>query len=593
MTDGVTAFYLRQFPESVPKNGVLQAPCPFCSRQGKKEVGILTVYLNQESFFHGYFRCLNRCVPGGFPLHFARLSAISLAGAPGFDPDRDYFGREVEYPVKNINHELGGFTDKLAGESLDFFQAASITPSVLAELRIGFNGRYLVYPYLQPDGNCYSARCVHPERPEDFFWYGDERFASEQFRLFNAPEIEHCENGALFLVEGEQNLLPLKQLGLPGIAVPTAADLDHLDPLRLNWVRTLFLWVNHTAESEAMARSFATRTGYKVRIIRWPEQAVRHSSIFRMATETGPQFQQQVFALLSQARAFSPFATPAGEYQAFHDRLRQESGAAYANLTSGFARMDRALDGIHGINIMGGTPKAGKSAFFIQIASEIALRKIPVIYYDFENGRQKIYLRILSRLSRLAVDRIRDNGLAAAERQQLAQAQRKLHAMLTWLRVVNDRKLSPETMRRHIDFLRHETNTDYTVVVIDSLHKLPFKDISQQRSGIDGWLRQLEAIRDELGAAFLVISELERGVDGQFDRQPQLGSFKGSGDIGYSADNAMVLLPQWDPFADAPPETRRNDLWLVASREQSPGRIASYRLDFPYWGFVEEEPTSA
>ena len=589
MTDAVTKFYLQLLPAAKLKNAVLQAPCPFCSRQEGKKDGILTVHLNQESFFHGYFRCLNRCVPGGFPLHFARLSGISLTGTPGFDPDREYFGREVDYPVKNINHELAGFTDKLTGESLDFFQAASITPEVLAELRIGYNGRYLVYPYIQTDGNCYSARCAHPERPEDYFWYGDERFSTEQFRLFNAPEIEHCENGALFLVEGEKNLLPLKQLGLPGIAVPAAADLDHLDPLRLTWIRTIFLWVNHNAESEAMARSFATRTGYKVRIIRWPEQAARNSSLFQLAAETAPHFQQQVSALLKEARAFSPFATPAGEYQAFNERLSQESGTSYANLTSGFAKMDKALGGIHGINIMGGTPKAGKSAFFIQIASEMAIRKIPVIYYDFENGRQKIYLRILSRLSRLAVDRIRENSLPAAERQRLAQAQQTLHTMLHWLRVVNDRKLSPETMRRHIDFLRHETNADYTVVVIDSLHKLPLKDISQQRSGIDGWLRHLEAIRDELAVGFLVISELERGKDGQFDRQPHLGSFKGSGDIGYSADNAMVLLPEWDPFDDKPPENRHNELWLVASREQSPGRIASYRLDYPYWGFREEE----
>ena len=242
-----------------------------------------------------------------FPLHFARLSGISPTQAPGFDPDRDYFGREVDYPVKNINNELVGFSDKLTGEPLDFFQAASIHPEVLAELRIGYNGRYLVYPYIQADGNCYSARCVHPERPEDFFWYGDERFSSERFRLFNAPEIERCENGALFLVEGEKNLLPLKQLGLPGIAVPTAADLEHLDPLRLAWIRTIFLWVNHTAESEAMARNFATRAGYKVRIIRWPEQAARNSSLFQLAAETSPHFQQQVFALLKEARAFSPF----------------------------------------------------------------------------------------------------------------------------------------------------------------------------------------------------------------------------------------------------------------------------------------------
>jgi hypothetical protein len=26
----------------------------------------------------------------------------------------------------------------------------------------------------------------------------------------------------------------------------------------------------------------------------------------------------------------------------------------------------------------------------------------------------------------------------------------------------------------------------------------------------------------------------------------------------------------------------------VASREHSPGRVAGYRLDYPYWGFIEQ-----
>ncbi|NLB07622.1 MAG: AAA family ATPase, partial [Desulfobulbaceae bacterium] len=488
----------------------------------------------------------------------------------------------------NLNNELAGFSDKLTAESAARLHGAAITARTLAELRIGHNGRYLVYPYVQPDGNCYAARCVHPERPEDFFWYGDERFFAPEYRVFNAPEIDRCENGTLFVVEGEENLLCLKQLGLPGIAVPAAADLEHLDPRRFEWIQTLFLWVGHNAESAALARVFATRAGFKVRIVRWPENAPKSASLHSLATEQPEGFQQRVFAMIREARAFSPFPSPAGEFHTFTERLAQEAGAGWAGLTTGFARLDRALGGLHGLNILGGTPKAGKSTFAIQAAADMAGRRLPVIYYDFENGRQKIYLRILSRLSRLPVEQIRAGNLAGDEATRLTQGLHTLETLLPWLRVVNDRKLSPETMRRHIDFLRHETRSDYAVVVIDSLHKLPFKDISQKRSGIDGWLRQLEAIRDELAVSFLVISELERGPDGQFDRQPQLGSFKGSGDIGYSADNALVLLPQWDPFGDDPPGERANDLWVVASREHSPGLVGAYRVDYPFWGFSEE-----
>ncbi len=587
MSDAVTRFYLDQLPEAQLKNNTLHAPCPFCGGRDGREAN-LVVFLQPDSFFHGYFRCADGCAASGFPLHFARLRGTRLAQVPGYDPDREYFGREVDYPVRNLNNELAGFSDKLTAESAARLHGAGITARTLAELRIGHNGRYLVYPYVQPDGNCYAARCVHPERPEDFFWYGDERFFAPEYRVFNAPEIDRCENGTLFIVEGEENLLCLKQLGLPGVAVPAAADLEHLDPRRFEWIGTLFLWVGHNAESAALARVFATRAGFKVRIVRWPENAPKSASLHSLATEQPEGFQQRVFALIREARAFSPFPSPAGEFHTFTERLAQEAGEGWAGLTTGFARLDRALGGLHGLNILGGTPKAGKSTFAIQAAADMAGRRLPVIYYDFENGRQKIYLRILSRLSRLPVEQIRAGNLAGEEAIRLTQGLRTLETLLPWLRVVNDRKLSPETMRRHIDFLRHETRSDYAVVVIDSLHKLPFKDISQKRSGIDGWLRQLEAIRDELAVSFLVISELERGPDGQFDRQPQLGSFKGSGDIGYSADNALVLLPQWDPFGDDPPGERANDLWVVASREHSPGLVGAYRVDYPFWGFSEE-----
>ncbi len=588
MSDVISLFYQRHLPGARISQQSLHAPCPFCAEQQYEPPGQIQVIVQADSFFHGYFRCSRSCVPGGFALHFARLRHLPLSQVPGFDPDREYFGRDIEYPVKNLNQELIGFQDKLIGEPLDSFLAAGISAEVLERMQIGFNGRYLVFPYVQPDGNCYAARCLHPNRPEDGFWYGDERFFGERFRLFNSVEIDRCENGALFIVEEERNLLPLKQLGYPVIAVPSATDLDAIEAERLAWIRTIFLWVNHNPESEARARAFATRIGFKVRIIHWPEESPRNVGISVLAATEPSSFAATVATRLKSARAFSPFPSPSAEFLGFRERLLQEAGDAYAQLTSGFPLLDRALGGIHGINILGGTPKAGKSAFSIQIASEMARRNLPVIYYDFENGRQKIYLRTLCRMSRLSIEQIKGGRLTPEEQQRFQQAQQGLQKMLHWLRVVNDRKLSPETMRRHIDFLRHETNSDYTVVVIDSLHKLPFKDISQKRSGIDGWLRQLEAIRDEMAVSFLVISELERGGDGQFDRQPHLGSFKGSGDIGYSADNAMVLMPQWDPFDNVPLEGRCNELWLVASREQSPGRVASYRLDFPYWGFCEE-----
>ena len=242
---------------------------------------------------------------------------------------------------------------------------------------------------------------------------------------------------------------------------------------------------------------------------------------------------------------------------------------------------------VSGASTSWGQPKAGKSSFFMQVSTEAARQGVPVIYYDFENGRQKIYLRTLCRLSRLSEEALREQEPDTDTAARLGQAQAELRKMLLYFRVVTDRKLSPDIMRRQIDFIKHETRLDKCLVVIDSLHKLPFKSLSERRTGIDEWLRHMESIRDEQRVAFLVVSELSRGAEGSYSRMPDLGSFKESGDIEYSADNALILQPNWNLLDALSTQERKSTLWLVASRENSPGKVGEYMLDFPFWGFKE------
>lgn len=572
------------------ENNYLIADCPFCKEKGLEHRDRFVVFLKEKSPFLGYFRCLNRCVPGGYPLWFAKLAGVDPASVPGFDPDREPFLSSRDYPTAHMNLELQGYQENLTENLLARFQELGIGRESLTELRVGFNGRYLVYPYFQEDGNCYAARCVFPDHGEDSFWHGDEHFFDDRPAIFNVEDIGRCENGSLFLCEGEETLLALKQLGYPAVAVPDCQTMERIDPNCFSFIKTLFLVTCNSAESDSSMRRLASRIGYKVRPLRWPVGLPKGYTLCQLARDKGKHFRAAVTTMVKAAKAFSPFISPAREYDLFQELLLLESGASFAALKTGFPLFDSALDGVHGINILGGAPKSGKSTFLIQVATEMALRKVPVLYYDFENGRQKIYQRTLSRLARLSGETIRNGSFTPEEEERYRVACEQMQEMLPWFRVINDRQVSPEVMRQHIDFIRHETSCDYTVVVIDSLHKLPFKDFSERRTGIDAWLRQLESIRDELHVSFLVISELSRGDGKSYKETPHLGVFKGSGDIEYSADNAMVLYPDWDPLVSQDMRSRKNKLWLVASREQSPGLVAEYEVDYPYWGFVECAP---
>lgn len=586
--DAIREFYLNHLPGARIEGDFLLAPCPMCIRRGHEEPGLITISLDPAGFFTGWFQCSQTCSPGGFHVHFARLNDIPPEEVPGHDPDREPYVRDVDFPAKNLDAEIKRFVSLLGDPQLAYFHEFGVTEEGIARLRIGYNGRYLVFPYIQEDGHCYAARCVLPEREEDWFWHGEERFFEPPFRVFNLQEIERSEGGSLFVVEGETNLLVLKQLGYPGIAVPSHQELDVLEREQLEPLQNVFVVVQNTPEARLAARDLATRIGFKVRILRWPRGLDRGYSLCDLARDKGPELAGTVSEMILRAKAFSPFSSPAREERVFRQHLERERGKTLLGLPTGFSALDQTLSGIRGINIMGGQPKTGKSAFFMQISTEVASRKHPVIYYDFENGRQKIYMRTLCRLARISEEQVRLEEGEPETADRAATAHQGLTGLLPWFRVVTDRKLTPDIMRRHIEFLQHETGTDYALVVVDSLHKLPFKNLSERRTGIDEWLRHMESIRDEQNVSFLVVSELSRGEGGTYSGKPDLALFKESGDIEYSADNAMILMPRWDPLEPVLTGERRSSLWLVASRENSPGRIADYLLEFPYWGFREE-----
>ncbi|MGD9073822.1 MAG: DnaB-like helicase C-terminal domain-containing protein [Desulfobacteraceae bacterium] len=580
-------FYLQNTPGAKTEGNLLKAPCPICATDKAQKPGVMVAYLDPESFFMGYFRCSNRCKPGGYAPHFARMMGIAPQNVPGHDPDREPFVQDIIFPTKNLNLELKKFRSLMTENEYNHFKAFGVSKSMVDAMKVGYNGRYLVYPYFQEDGNSYAARCVLPDREEDSFWHGDETFFSGAFRIFNIQEIERCEDGALFITDGENNLLTLRELGYPGISVPSYGDLELVSAERLAFVNHVLLVLINTPEAQLAARSLATRLGFKSRILKWPSHLKRGYSLCHLAREKGKGFRTAVSSMVKASKAFSPFASPEREQRRFTDSLEREKGKELLGLRCGFDKMDQAMSGIRGINIMGGQPKAGKSCFFIQVSTEMARQKIPVIYYDFENGRQKIYTRTLCRLARLSEKEIRREDLEAKATKRLEMAYQIFRDMLPYFRVVTDRKVSPDIMRRQIDFLQNETRRDYTLVVVDSLHKLPFKDLSERRAGIDEWLRHMESIRDEKRVSFLVISELSRGEGGGYGGKPDLSRFKESGDIEYSADNAMILTPDWDPLAPISSEEKRSILWLVASRENSPGKIAEYVLEYPFWGFRE------
>jgi len=93
--DRIKKFYMDHLPAARLEKNFIKAPCPLCEPTEETKAGVMVVYINPESLFAGYFICLNRCRPGGFPLYFSQLMGIDAAKVPGHDPDREPYVRAI------------------------------------------------------------------------------------------------------------------------------------------------------------------------------------------------------------------------------------------------------------------------------------------------------------------------------------------------------------------------------------------------------------------------------------------------------------------------------------------------------------------
>lgn len=162
--------------------------------------------------------------------------------------------------------------------------------------------------------------------------------------------------------------------------------------------------------------------------------------------------------------------------------------------------------GLLGLTVVGGEPGVGKSTLAWQIALD-ANRKLPVLYYDMDNGLPTLIARTVKILGE-DLETLR----TATQNIYIRDSARTLNSDLVYLK-------SP------------------ALIIIDIFQDLP-TPMEFERQGLVHWIHRLKAIKNK-GYFILVVSEVQRAVYGM----AALAGYKGSGDIEYNADLACQMLP--------------------------------------------------
>lgn len=237
----------------------------------------------------------------------------------------------------------------------------------------------------------------------------------------------------------------------------------------------------------------------------------------------------------------------------------------WANFTDG---------GIRGFTVLGGAPKMGKSAMAQQIALMAGEYGFPVLYVDLEHSWIFLTLRMLSSFKGRTIEDIK----ATLHSNGDLKLPKFLNMLTFW-----SGRITPEVIHENIQRLAGENQT--SLLVIDSLQKLPAVSRANHRESTNIWLRELEAIKNQYPIVILAVSELSRGEKGANYQKPTLSALKESGDIEYTAEQVYMLMPTND--------TGLFTLHMVANRFGVSGEIpdAIYSQEnFRCWRWTELRP---
>lgn len=225
------------------------------------------------------------------------------------------------------------------------------------------------------------------------------------------------------------------------------------------------------------------------------------------------------------------------------ERLANQKGAL-SGISTGFVDIDRKTSGLHNSDliILAARPAMGKSAFAINIATNIALKsKVPVAIFNLEMSKEQVVSRIVASEALIDGEKLRTGKLDENDWTKFATTSGILSEAPIYIDDTPGATIVD--IRTKCRKLKMEKNIGF--IVVDYLQLITGSN--QRRNGsreqeISEISRSLKIIAKELDVPVLALSQLSRSVEKrQDDKKPMLSDLRESGSIEQDADIVMFI----------------------------------------------------
>ena len=252
--------------------------------------------------------------------------------------------------------------------------------------------------------------------------------------------------------------------------------------------------------------------------------------------------EKKVFDLAQKknTKGYTPIKDVLVESFAKLEELYNQKGKI-SGKTTGFTDLDLRPSGLHNSDliIVAARPAMGKSAFAINIATNLALSGTPVAIFNLEMSKEQVGNRILCSEAMVDSNKIRTGQVEDEDWMKLASTLGRLSEAPIYI----DDTAGISIMEIRAKCRKLKLEKDIGLVVIDYLQLIQGsgKRNSSREQEISEISRSLKILAKELDIPVIALSQLSRGVEKRDDKRPMLSDLRESGAIEQDADIVMFL----------------------------------------------------
>lgn len=201
-----------------------------------------------------------------------------------------------------------------------------------------------------------------------------------------------------------------------------------------------------------------------------------------------------------------------------------------------------------------GAPRRGKTTFTLELATSVATNcKIPVLFFTYEQTKRNLTYRLLAKESRLNPDslqrkKVRSDMIMDAK---FMGGWRRMQSYMDYFYIVEATKADTiDRIRTYAYNVMQDFNTHDLMIFVDYIQKMPLsRAYMDEKFKVEEISTELKALSIELNNPIMTISSLSKEgcmIDAtESPERPTMYHCKGSGDLEYDLDCAMIQAKDW------------------------------------------------